>query len=188
MIMWGELTAMCGRRRPGEASLSTEPPPSEQDPRVPGADAHAGRAECPAPATTAGQAPPGALIGDSSGSGIPGGRRGRLGRLRGRAEYSRVYREGFRYPGNALVLFFRSTGTPWKVGVTAGRGLGGAVARNRAKRRLREALRRLEGCLSCQGEIVLVARPLAGTARFSEVVEELEALCRAGHLLCEGNR
>ncbi|HEX4834768.1 MAG TPA: ribonuclease P protein component [bacterium] len=114
-------------------------------------------------------------------------RRGRLGRLRRRAEYSRVYREGLRYPGNAVVLFFRSTGTPWKVGVTAGRGVGGAVARNRAKRRLREALRRLEACLSRQGEIVLVARPLAGTARFSDIVEELEALCRAGHLLREGN-
>ena len=175
---------MRGRRRPGEASVSTEPPPSEQDPRVPSADAYAGRAECPAPETTTGQAPPGAHIGDSAGSGIPGGR---LGRLRRRAEYSRVYREGLRYPGNAVVLFFRSTGTPWKVGVTAGRGVGGAVARNRAKRRLREALRRLEACLSRQGEIVLVARPLAGTARFSDIVEELEALCRAGHLLREGN-
>lgn len=174
---------MRGRRRPGEASVPTEPPPSEQDPRISGADAHAGRTECPAPEAATGPAPPGTLIGDSSG--VPGVR---LGRLRGRAEYSRVYREGFRYPGNALVLFFRATGTPWKVGVTAGRGMRGAVARNRAKRRLREALRRLEGCLSRQGEIVLVARPLAGTARFSEIMEELEALCRAGHLLREGSR
>lgn len=115
-------------------------------------------------------------------------RRGRLGRLRGRAGFSRVYREGSRLPGNALVLYVRSTGTPRRVGVTAGRGLGGAVARNRAKRRLREALRRLEGHLSHQGDIVLVARPLAGTARFSEIVEELEALCRAGRLLNKGKR
>jgi ribonuclease P protein component len=111
-----------------------------------------------------------------------------VGRLRGRAEFSRVYRQGLRYPGNALVLYFRPTESPRKIGVTAGRGLGGAVARNRAKRRLREALRKLEGRLSRQGDLVLVARPLAGTARFSEIVEEMETLCRVGRLLDEGQR
>ncbi len=98
-----------------------------------------------------------------------------------------MYRQGRRYPGNALVLYFRPTATPRKIGITSGRGLGGAVARNRAKRRLREALRTLEGRLSRQGDIVLVARPAAGTARFSEVVEEMEALCRVGRLLDEGH-
>jgi ribonuclease P protein component len=60
------------------------------------------------------------------------------------------------------------------------------VQRNRAKRRLREVLRRFEGRLSRHGDIVLVARPLAGTARFDEIVGEMEALCRVGHLLDEG--
>lgn len=97
-----------------------------------------------------------------------------------------MYRQGRRYAGNALILYFRPAGTPRKVDVTAGRGLGGAVQRNRAKRRLREALRKLEGRLSRQGDIVLVARPPAGTARFDDIVNEIEVLCRVGHLLDEG--
>lgn len=174
--------------RPGEAYVPAQPAAQEQDTRLPGADAHGWRAQRPSPAAAAGQAALGSVIDGSASSRISEGRGRRAGRLRGRSEFSRVYRQGFRYPGNALILYFKPTGTPRKIGITAGRGLGGAVARNRAKRRLREALRKLETRLSRQGEIVLVARRLAGTARFSDIVDEMEALCRAGQLLDEANR
>ncbi len=81
------------------------------------------------------------------------------------------------------MLYFRPAAELQRVGITAGRRLGGAVVRNRAKRRLREALRRLEGRLSARGDVVLVARPPAGTVRFSALVSEMEALCEAGSLL-----
>lgn len=96
-----------------------------------------------------------------------------------------MYREGRRYPGDLVVLYFRATETCRRVGITAGRGLGTAVARNRAKRRLREAWRRLEGRLCAQGDIVVVARPQALAARFAEIVAEMEGLCQAGRLLRE---
>ncbi len=174
--------------RPGEASVPAKPAAQAQDAWLSGANAHGGRAERPSPAAAAGQTALGSIIGGSSSSGMSEARGQHAGRLRGRSEFSRVYRQGHRHPGNTLVLYFRPTGTSRKIGVTAGRGLGGAVARNRAKRRLREALRTLEARLIRRGEIVLVARPLAGTARFSEIVEEMEALCRVGQLLNEDNR
>ncbi len=99
-----------------------------------------------------------------------------------------MYREGRRYPGEALVLYFRPTEEPRRVGVTAGRRLGGAVARNRAKRRLREAFRRLKSRLCARGDIVLVARSQAGTAPFSKLVAEMEALCAVGSLVCGDGR
>ena len=100
--------------------------------------------------------------------------------------FSRVYREGRRFPGTNLVLYVRPTEELRRVGITVGRRFGGAVARNRAKRRLREALRRLEGRLRDRGDIVLVARQQALTAPFVEIVSEIEALCGAGGVLAEG--
>ena len=84
------------------------------------------------------------------------------------------------------MLYYRPTEGRRRVGITAGRRFGGAVARNRAKRRLREAFRRLEGRLRDRGDIVLVARPLALTVPFEEIVLELEVLCRTGGVLAEG--
>lgn len=105
-------------------------------------------------------------------------------RLVTRADFSRVYREGRRYPGEILVLYVRPTEGGRRVGVTAGRGLRGAVIRNRAKRRVREAFRRIEPRLHGQGDVVLVARAGAAAARFEDIMLELEALCEAGRLLC----
>jgi len=106
------------------------------------------------------------------------------GRLVSRADFSRVYREGRRYAGHALALYVRPTRFGRRVGVTAGRGIGGAVVRNRAKRRLREAYRRIEARLCATGDIVVVARPGAAEAGFIEIMREMEALCAAGRLLC----
>jgi ribonuclease P protein component len=105
-------------------------------------------------------------------------------RLATRADFSRVYREGHRYPGQILVLYVRSTEGGRRVGVTAGRRLGGAVVRNRAKRRLREAFRRIEPRLRGHGDLVLVARTAAAAVRFEDIMQEMEALCAAGRLLC----
>jgi ribonuclease P protein component len=102
-------------------------------------------------------------------------------------EFSRVFREGRRFSGLRLVLYVRPAEGGRRVGITTGRRFGGAVARNRAKRRLREAFRRLEGRLCDQGEFVLVARPPVLTSTFSEIVGEIEALCAAGRVLARGS-
>lgn len=67
-----------------------------------------------------------------------------------------------------------------RVAFVAGRKLGGAVVRNRAKRVLREAVRRAGG--PWQGfDIVIVARKSAATARPADLDRALgESLRRAG--------
>lgn len=110
----------------------------------------------------------------------------RPGRIVSRADFSKVYREGRRFSGESLVVYVRPTDAGRRIGVTAGRGLGGAVARNRAKRRLREAYRRIEARLCGRGDVVFVARSGAVAAAFGEIVREMEALCAAGRLLCAG--
>ena len=86
-----------------------------------------------------------------------------------------------------VVVYVRPTDGRRRVGITAGKRFGGAVARNRAKRRLREAFRRLEGRLRDRGDLVLVARPPVLTAPFESIVSEMETLCAAGRMLAEGS-
>ena len=65
-------------------------------------------------------------------------------RLRKRAEFDQVYKRGERHSSaNMTVIFLAPTGRGGpRVGFTAGKVLGGAVERNRIRRRLREAVRR----------------------------------------------
>jgi ribonuclease P protein component len=85
-----------------------------------------------------------------------------------------------------LVLYVRPTEGRRRVGITVGKRFGGAVVRNRAKRRLREAYRRLERRLRDHGDLVLVARSPVLTAPFDAIVSEMDALCAAAQLLAEG--
>jgi ribonuclease P protein component len=64
-------------------------------------------------------------------------------RIRRRAEYKRIYDQGTRIHGRYLTLFLMP-GEPQigRLGIAATRKLGGAVARNRAKRLIREVFRR----------------------------------------------
>lgn len=64
---------------------------------------------------------------------------------------------------------------PPGVAFLAGRKVGGAVRRNRAKRVLREAFRTNKADLSGVKTLVFVATELAATARYSDVRQSLHA-------------
>lgn len=68
-----------------------------------------------------------------------------------------------------------------RMGVAAGRRVGGAVIRNRARRLVREAWRGLAGRASTGADLVIVARTEVVGARMQDVAEDLEhLLTRAG--------
>jgi ribonuclease P protein component len=65
-------------------------------------------------------------------------------RLLRHSDFERVYRQGRRHFATHLTVFYllRERGrSGLRIGFTVGKGLGGAVQRNRIKRRLREAVR-----------------------------------------------
>ena len=64
-------------------------------------------------------------------------------RLLRHADFERVYKEGRRHFSAHMTVFYlrRAQAGGLRVGFTVGRVLGGAVERNRIKRRLREAVR-----------------------------------------------
>lgn len=80
-------------------------------------------------------------------------------RLRRTSDVRRVYAEGRSWAHPLLVLVARPNGLDFsRVGVTASRKLGGAVARNRAKRLMREAARRLYPRFGAGWDVMLIAR------------------------------
>lgn len=60
-----------------------------------------------------------------------------------------------------------------KVGVTAGKAIGTAVQRNRAKRLLREAMRPLIPNIASGTDLILVARPKLVTSSLTDVTSAL---------------
>jgi ribonuclease P protein component len=105
-------------------------------------------------------------------------------RLRARADFERVTGQGGRVavPEFVLYHFARETPPDPRVGLAVGRRIGGAVVRNRVRRRLREAIRplipRLAAC-----DVVVVARPPAVRSGVTELGTALEAAAARAGLL-----
>lgn len=98
-------------------------------------------------------------------------------RLLKHADFQRVYKLGRRqFTGNMTVFYLRResalTGEP-RVGLTVGKVLGGAVERNRIKRRMRDAIRRSRS--ACNGAIDIVFNPRKSvmTMAFAELAAEV---------------
>ncbi len=94
--------------------------------------------------------------------------------MRKHADLDRVYQTGQRYFSGYITTFYlrRSEGAP-RVGFTVGRTLGGAVQRNRIRRRLREAVRlQLQG-LRVPVDVVINPKRSAATVDFSDLLEQV---------------
>jgi len=120
----------------------------------------------------------------------------RLGRLLKHSDFERVYKQGRRHFSSHMTVFYlrHTEGTVpqdafpgnvlpepvlpkrgARIGFTVGRVLGGAVQRNRIKRRLREAVRLRRSVLQGAGAVDVVINPKKSvlTVEFSAVLEEV---------------
>jgi ribonuclease P protein component len=104
-----------------------------------------------------------------------------IGRLKKRAEFLHV-RGGARCTVPSLVLQARrrvagetEDAQVARFGFTATKGLGGAVIRNRARRRLKEAVRVAAPSHAMEGyDYVLIAREGTVQRRLTELIKDLE--------------
>ena len=107
--------------------------------------------------------------------------------LRKHADYQRVYREGKRQSLPLMTYFFatravaegRKTSAGSRVGLTAGRVLGNAVARNRIKRRMRAAIRMHRMELTADVDVILHPRKTVLEAEFSRIERDVLRAFRA---------
>ena len=70
-----------------------------------------------------------------------------------------------------------------RIGVSAGRSVGNAVQRNRAKRRIREAIAPLLADLPPGHDLVILARKAMGNTKTPQVQHALIALLKRANLL-----
>ena len=82
--------------------------------------------------------------------------------------------------GRYLVVFaLASEGELCRVGITASRKVGGAVVRNRARRRVRELFRsRWEAMRGWHGDLVVNVRRSCDGAEWDELTEDFERCVR----------
>ena len=107
----------------------------------------------------------------------------RAGRLTSTAEFRRAYAHGRRIDAGDIVAHILSTGRrrPARIGVAASKTVGGAVRRNLAKRRLREAVRAVDMPRGEGVDAVFAATPTTARADFQNLVDKVRsALSEAG--------
>ena len=103
----------------------------------------------------------------------------RPNRLTKERQYKDVYRLGRSARAPLATCVAATVAEPTLVGIVASRRVGGAVERNRAKRRLRHAARTLWPELPESGwHIVLIATPATGTVDYGRLLDELRRLLR----------
>ncbi len=107
-------------------------------------------------------------------------------RLRSERDFSAVYATGKSWAAPGAVLYSKATDRSIaRIGFVAGRRLGSAVQRNRAKRLLREAFREAVGWRKPPGgvDLVLVARRRLLDLEWDQVVGMVENLLARGQVL-----
>ncbi len=114
-----------------------------------------------------------------SGGKLPvSGRFATSARLLKHADFDRVYREGKRHFSRSMTFFYLRRDAEEqpgpRVGFTVGRVLGGAVQRNRMRRRLREAVRTHLRNLTAAVDVVINPKKSMLAADFAELMKEVE--------------
>ena len=94
--------------------------------------------------------------------------------LRRKADFDAVGRRGISRTSRLVVLkALRTEGAMTRIGLSTPRTLGGAVQRNRVRRRLRELIRERYGELRTGWDLLVIARPESAQATYAELREAL---------------
>jgi ribonuclease P protein component len=111
-------------------------------------------------------------------------------RLRAHADYQRVYKAGRKQFGKQMAYFYalrpegsvaaeRSPTTGPRIGLTVPKALGGAVDRNRIKRRMREAVRKALPLLTAPVDVVLHPKRTVRDIPYADIEREVGIVFRA---------
>lgn len=105
-------------------------------------------------------------------------------RLTRSEDFKRVRRDGKSYAHPLVVLIVQNNDQPRvRVGVAAGKSVGTAVYRNRAKRLLREVMRSLIPNIASGSDLILIARPALVSATLEDTQRALLNLLQRAKVL-----
>ncbi|MCC7165785.1 MAG: ribonuclease P protein component [Anaerolineae bacterium] len=108
----------------------------------------------------------------------------RAWRLKAESDVQRVWQQGRAFAHPLVIVRVRANGLEHsRVAFVAGKKLGNAVERNRAKRRLREALRPLWSRIAGGYDFVLIARGDIVTVSFIDIQQAVDQVLKRARLL-----
>ena len=100
------------------------------------------------------------------------------------ADFAALQASGTSRSHPLMTARFRQTGgEDIRFGLSTGRQLGGAVVRNRVRRRLREAIRAMAPSFQPGWDVLIIARPGLATADHATLADVLNRLLRKGGVL-----
>jgi ribonuclease P protein component len=175
----GSLRAASGHKLAAtdEKDLSTAQSPTQTHPRIPGADGLAGwTGGAQAPPRQGTRAPGCDDPAEAARLKRPRESYGAADRLHQRREFLTLQKNGARYQTAHFVMYAGQLGPDERsrLGITVSRRIGGAVVRNRTKRRVRESYRRTFKWMLPEGlALVVIARDGAGDLDAAAVRDEL---------------
>jgi ribonuclease P protein component len=104
--------------------------------------------------------------------------------LRKKKDFDRLYKRGVKVHGKYLVVIFAKNGRDYnRRAFLASKKVGKAVARNRARRLMKEAHRSLVPQLKTGYDILFIARNTMTDARCPEIVKAMRVSLAKGKLL-----
>jgi len=110
-----------------------------------------------------------------------------LAGLKRQRDFQRLLRQGNRYRGRFLTLVAlpaQSAG-PLRAAPITSKKVGGAVVRNRLRRRFREILRQSAWRDDAAGDLAVIAHREAATASYAELEQELRRALERARLVTE---
>ena len=106
--------------------------------------------------------------------------------LRRGADFQQVWDEGKSFSHPRVILRVRGNGTEaCRFGFVAGKKIGKATVRNRAKRLMREAVRQRLPMIVPGWDLILIARSGAAGSEFKETERAVESVLRRASLIRE---
>jgi ribonuclease P protein component len=107
------------------------------------------------------------------------GRFDRTRRVRRRVEFQRVFDRGIRVHGRFMTLLMApAPGSRSRLGIIASKKLGGSVARNRAKRLIREIFRQHPPQAGRPVDVLVIPRRELFDAALSSLEDDFRGVCR----------
>jgi len=114
------------------------------------------------------------------------GARDKVWRLRPKGEFEQVRQNGRSWSHPLLVIIARTRNTTTidrpRVATTAGKRLGSAVVRNRLRRKMREAVRKVYAYLPAQIDLIVMARAPMIDADVPGIAAALSEVLHRAHL------
>jgi len=96
--------------------------------------------------------------------------------IKNKQGFDRVFDKGKRYHGELLTAVLAKASGPTKLGIIVSHKYGGAVARNRIKRKIREAFRTIAEKLPGGMDLVVMPREKAKKAKTQGMLTELSSI------------